>query len=49
MRLPRMFFRSLALTGALAMAGCASDGGELQPSFDPEIITHFADDVVVPT
>jgi putative iron-regulated protein len=42
--------RSLALTGSLAVAACSSDnGGELKPSVDQEIVTHFADDVVVPT
>src|SRR5512140_2562599 len=50
MTLPRFSFRSLALSGALALAACGSDGGgKLQPSFDPQIVTHFADDVVVPT
>jgi putative iron-regulated protein len=51
MALPRFCFRSLTLAGALALAACASDGGgqPQQPSFDPEIVTHFADDVVVPT
>ncbi len=50
MTLPRFSFRSLALAGALALAACGSGGsGQPQASFDPEIITHFADDVVVPT
>ena len=42
--------RSLALTGSMAVAACNSDnGGNLKPSIDQEIVTHFADDVVVPT
>ncbi|WP_224245859.1 imelysin family protein [Hyalangium gracile] len=51
MTLPRFFFRSLLLTGALALASCGDDddNGPTQPTFDSEIITHFADDVVVPT
>src|SRR5262249_1972243 len=45
------FFRSLAVAGALAMAGCGDDENPQpqQPSFDSEIISHFADDVIVPT
>ena len=50
MSLPSASPRCLVLAGALALAACASDeGGETQSSFDREIITHFADDVVVPT
>lgn len=51
MTLSRFPFRSLVFAGALALAGCSSDNGNQiqQPSFDSEIVTHFADDVVVPT
>ncbi|MFL5350154.1 MAG: imelysin family protein [Hyalangium sp.] len=50
MTLSRFSFRSLTLAGALALAACGSEGGgQTQPSFDPEIITHFTDDVVVAT
>jgi putative iron-regulated protein len=49
MKLSRLPLRVLTLTSALALAACGDDGGEAQPSFDKEIIIHFADDVVVPT
>ncbi|HYH99256.1 imelysin family protein [Hyalangium sp.] len=50
MMLSRLPLRVLTLAGALALTACDSDdGGPNQPSFDAEIITHFADDVVVPT
>jgi putative iron-regulated protein len=41
--------RTLTLAGALALAACADDGGGTASSFDREIVSHFADDVVVPT
>ncbi|MBN1209595.1 MAG: peptidase M75 [Myxococcaceae bacterium] len=49
MSLPRCSLHLLVLTGALALTACGSDGGAEQSRFQPEIITHFADDVVVPT
>ncbi|WP_224367299.1 imelysin family protein [Hyalangium versicolor] len=51
MTLSRLSLRSLALAGALVLASCGDDddNGPTTPSFDSEIIVHFADDVVVPT
>lgn len=50
MTILRIALRSLALTGALALASCGTDDPvQNQPSFDAEIVKHFSDDVVVPT
>jgi len=49
MTLSRFPLRALTLAGALALVACADDGGQAEHSFDPQIITHLADDVVVPT
>jgi len=49
MKLSRVSLRVLTLSGALALAACADDGGAAEHSFDQQIIARFADDVVVPT
>ncbi|KFE64618.1 imelysin family protein [Hyalangium minutum] len=49
MKLTRLPFRVLTLAGALALSACADDGEQSQHAFDPQIINHLADDVVVPT
>jgi predicted lipoprotein len=49
MKLSRSPLRALTLAGALALSACAEDGGQSQHAFDPQIITHLANDVVVPT
>jgi putative iron-regulated protein len=48
MSLSRSWLRPLVLTSALALISCGDDDSTTD-TFDPEIIPHFADDVVVPT